>query len=358
MLQTHALVMMQQLAGMLRCPVTRQKLTLTIIKETSLVLDGQPVQVVEEGLLIGDGDWVYPIIKGVPRLNPDAFIEYRSFLSEHVPRFDQRFNRLMKDNRHLLEYVVKKNKRTRQSFSKEWQLHDPAKDKTWNAGDEGMMHRFLTETDESIASLQGKIIFDAGCGNGKLNAMLASHGITNIAMDFSNSIEEAYTRNGYAAVHYIQGDVQFPPVAFQFFDIVHCSGVLIHTNNTELSFSCIVPALKPGGKMSIWLYHHRDDAIHNLFNSLRSFTSKWPFWLKFNFYRLTIFPVAWLVKKWKGNPQTAREQMIDLLDWFTPEFRWEHGHTEVASWFYKRGFKNVKITTEDIFGINMIGEQH
>ena len=103
--------MLQQLVEILRCPVTRQKLSLTITQETNKALDGQIVNVVEEGILYSKGDWVYPIIKGVPRLNPDAFIEYRNFLLQHVPGFAERFERLMKNNQAMLKYVRKKNKK-------------------------------------------------------------------------------------------------------------------------------------------------------------------------------------------------------------------------------------------------------
>jgi hypothetical protein len=44
--------------------------------------------------------------------------------------------------------------------------------------------------------------------------------------------------------------------------------------------------------------------------------------------------------------QNSREMMIDILDWFTPEFRWEHDHEEASTWFYKRNFTKVRITTK------------
>jgi hypothetical protein len=40
---------------------------------------------------------------------------------------------------------------------------------------------------------------------------------------------------------------------------------------------------------------------------------------------VTIFPIAFFVKRLKGNKQNSREMMIDILDWLSPEFRWEHG---------------------------------
>ena len=230
-------------------------------------------------------------------------------------------------------------------------------DKTWDADNDGMVERFLKETDETRLSLTDKIIFDAGCGNGKLESLIASNCASIIAMDFANCIEDAYARNNFSNVYFIQGDVQFPPVPFTYFDIVHCSGVLIHTNNAELSFSCIEPTVKDGGKLSVWLYHPVKDLVHQLFNRIRSVTSKLPLSFQYYLYLVTIFPLSYCIKRLKGNKQNFREMMVSILDWFTPEFRSEHEHTEAASWFYKRGYKKVTITTVDKFGFNITGEK-
>ncbi len=345
------------LIDIVRCPVTRSKLRMVIIKEGEKVLDGAITEVIEEAVLYAEKDWFYPVINGVPRLNVEAFLEYADFLSRHAHDYAQRKENLLRQYADLLRYVIKKNKRTKESFSKEWKLYDFKKDKTWDADNDAMLSRFLKETAETMDSVKGKLIFDAGCGNGKLNLLLAANGIRNVAMDFGSSIGEAYARSIYSAVHFIQGDVQFPPVAFDYFDIVHSSGVLIHTNNTELSFSCIEPTVKAGGKLSVWIYHHRKDVIHNLFNRIRAVTSKLPLSFQYFLYCATIFPVSFCIKRVKGNKQNAREMMVDILDWFTPEFRHEHGHMEVVSWFYKRQYTNIKITTDEVFGFNTIGEK-
>ncbi|MEP7141225.1 MAG: class I SAM-dependent methyltransferase [Ferruginibacter sp.] len=349
--------MHHDLMKVLRCPVTKSKLTIHILKETNGSFNDQIIPVIEEGILFAEQDWFYPLIKGIPRLCVESFLDHGDFLKNHLPDYTARKEKLLLQYGDLLHFVLKKNKRTKKSFTLEWGLYDYEKDKTWDAGDEAMLDRFLAETGESIASLKDKYIFDAGCGNGKLNCLLAGQGISNIAMDFSNSIEMANRYNKSPNLHFIQGDVQFPPVAFDYFDLVHSSGVLIATNNTELSFSCLVPMVKSGGKLSVWLYHPRKSALHNLFNYIRSFTSKLPLRLQYYLYAVTIFPLSYCIKKIKGNPQNAREMMVDILDWFTPEFRWEHGHYEAAAWFYKRRFKNVKVTTDSMFGFNIIGEK-
>jgi SAM-dependent methyltransferase/uncharacterized protein YbaR (Trm112 family) len=349
--------MQESLLGLLRCPVTRSKLAITVIKRAIKILDNNEVEIIEEAVLFAADFWFYPVIKGVPRLNVEAVIDYADFLKAVVPDYAERKEKLLSKYAVFIKLIVQKNKRTKAAFTQEWLLHNHEEDKTWNADAAGILNRFLKETDETLDTLAGRIIFDAGCGNGILNSLLAQNGIANVAMDFSNSIEKAYFKNQFSKVYFIQGDVQFPPLVFSYFDVVHSSGVLIHTNNTELSFSCIEQMVKSGGKLSVWLYHKRKDLIHNLFNAVRKVTSPLPLKFQYYLYRCTIFPVSFIIKRIRGNKQNEREMMIDILDWFTPEFRWEHDHEEAASWFYKRNYGKVRVTTNEVFGFNITGEK-
>ncbi len=349
--------MQESLLPLLRCPVTRTALTLKITKKSYKVFNGESLEIIDEAVLYAEEDWVYPVIKGIPRLNVEAFLDHASFLNAAEDNYDTLKEKLLNKYQGLVSYAVKKNKRTKASFTKEWSVYNYDKDHTWDAGDDGMVARFLRETGETTESLEGKIIFDAGCGNGKLETLIAANCHSIIAMDFANCIEEAYNRNSFANVHFIQGDVQFPPVLFNYFDIVHCSGVLIHTNNTELSFSCIEPTVKDTGKLSVWLYHPGRDFIHRMFNTIRKLTSKLPLGFQYYLYMFTILPLSYIIKKLKGNKQNIREMMVNILDWFTPEFRWEHEHTEAGSWFYKRGYSEINITTVDKFGFNITGKK-
>ncbi len=340
---------------LLRCPVTRSHLRLHVISRTTRKYKTQEIAVIREAILFADEDWFYPVVDGIPRLLVESFADHALFFQQHLPDYDNRRQLLESKYPALIRYVLKKNNRTKRSFSLEWSLFDYEKTKTWDADQTGMLQRFLDETNETAESLRGKMILDAGCGNGKLDDLVAACGARIVAMDFSNSIERAYGQGTHESVFYIQGDVQFPPVAFGRFDIVHCSGVLICTNNTELSFSCLEPCVRIGGKYSVWLYQPRKEFIHRLINFVRRITSKWPLRLQYFLLRTTVFPVSYMVKRLKGNKQSKEEMMIDILDWFTPEFRWEHEQNEAASWFYKRNYSTVDVTTTTLFGYNITG---
>jgi SAM-dependent methyltransferase/uncharacterized protein YbaR (Trm112 family) len=347
----------ESLLPFLRCPVTRSELSVRIIKKTGKFLGGNSCEVIEEGILYSEAGWFYPIIHGVPRLTVEAIIDHGAFLKAGEPDFEKRKALLFEKHGELIRYAVKKNKRTKASFTKEWSLYDPEKDNTWDAGDAGIVDRFLKETAETKDSLKGRLIFDAGCGNAKLEKLIAADCGSIVAMDLSDYIEDAWRRNEHANVHFVQGDVQYPPVAQQYFDIVHCSGVLIHTNNTRRSFAAIETAVKKGGKLSVWLYHPRRDLIHRAFNSIRKRTSKLPLGFQYYLYMCTLLPVSYCIKRLKGNKQNIREMKLSILDWFTPEFRWEHEHSEVRSWFLESSYRDIRITTVDKFGFNITGEK-
>ncbi len=349
--------MIKSLVEMLRCPVTRSRLSLIVLNEKQKKLDGVDTLVVNTGILLAEEDFFYPVINGIPRLIPDAVLYYDAFFNIHLPDFEHKKNKLFEKFGELIRIVNKKNKRTLLSFSKQWSFFNYDQDKTWNADKPEMLARFLKETDETITSLQNKLILDAGCGNGILNTLLAQNGIANIALDLSNSIEKNYEANNSSKAQFIQGDLQFPPLADEQFDLLHSSGVLHHTNNTELTLSCVVPLLKKQGKISIWLYQPRKNVIHNLFNFIRNYTSKLPYGVQHYVYLFTLFPISYIVKKIKGNKETPREMFVAILDWFSPEFRWEHTQLEAEVWLRKRNFKKMSVTTNDIFGFNIIGEK-
>jgi 2-polyprenyl-3-methyl-5-hydroxy-6-metoxy-1,4-benzoquinol methylase/uncharacterized protein YbaR (Trm112 family) len=349
--------MQEALLSYLRCPVTHQKLSLKVISKAIKNYGGIDIEIIDEGILLSD-DFCYPIIKGIPRLLVEAFVDYEIFLQEHLIDFAARKQEILNKHKSLVAAVIKKNSHTKKSFELEWNLFNYETDTTWNANKTEMLDRFLREVDETKASIKNKIILDAGCGNGLLNNLIANEGAIVLGFDFSLSVEKAYQKNTNPNAWFVQADVQFPPVAFESFDIVHCSGVLIHTNNTEHSFSCLIPFVKSLGKLSVWLYHPRKNWIHSTFNFIRKFTSKLPLQLQYYLYLIFLFPPTYIIKKLKQNSQNKREMMIDILDWMTPEFRWEHTHEEAANWFTKRNFNSVKVTTNEVFGFNIIGIKH
>ena len=289
--------MLEKYLSILVCPVTRSALRLhTISAKTKLFSSGEK-EIISEGILFAEKDWFYPVIDGVPRLLIESFLDHEEFLNANLSDYKLRKEYLLKNYSEIIQQAVKKNKRTKKSFEMEWGLFNYEEDKTWELQGEDLLQRFLKETDETKESLQGKWIFDAGCGNGQLNQYIARCGAIVVGMDLSRSVERAFFNNKEENAFFLQGDVQFPSLQFEKFDIVHSSGVLICTNNSELTFSRIEPCVKKNGKLSVWLYHPRKNLVHNSFNFLRNYTSKLPIRVQYYLYLFTLFPASYVVKK-------------------------------------------------------------
>src|SRR5450432_1200176 len=146
--------MQEILLPLLRCPVSGTPLQLQVISKKIRTFSdkGQEIEleVIHEAILFAHEDWFYPVVGGIPRLGIEAFLDHSSFLSQHLADYSQRKRLLEEKYPDLIRYVIKKNKRTRQSFSREWDLFDYGKDKTWEANKEEMLRRFLEETDETV----------------------------------------------------------------------------------------------------------------------------------------------------------------------------------------------------------------
>ena len=255
---------------------------------------------------------------------------------------------------------MKKNKKTKASFQFEWNFLNPEKkDRIWH-DDSSQLHQvFLNEVGEETGFFQKKTVLDVGCGHGIMTSQIAGVSERAIGVELSKAVEDAYRRNQQENAWYIQGDLQFLPFEDSTFDVLYSSGVIHHTNNTELSFSIIEKALKPGGKLCLWLYHPRKDLLHNLLLSLRPLTTRMPLRLSFLFLLLFVFPSSYLVKRIRRKrAPNFREEMIDLLDGFTPEFRHETPHDMAKAWLARNYFSDIQITTVNPFGFSIAGEKN
>jgi SAM-dependent methyltransferase len=100
-----------------------------------------------------------------------------------------------------------------------------------------------------------KIVLDAGCGKGRHSVLAAEWGAREvIGIDLSEAVDIAFaaTRNR-DNVHVVQADVCHLPFA-QTFDYAFSLGVLDHIPDPLEGFRSIASRLKPGGRLSVWVY--------------------------------------------------------------------------------------------------------
>ena len=169
----------------------------------------------------------FPVVRGVPRLLRDF---------------------------HLSDAEAARS--IHQSFSREWSHFDYDDDRTWGHTIEKRKADFLRHIACPPDVLAGKVVLDAGCGNGALSVAMSSFGCDVVATDISSSVEAAYRHfNGRDPdrTHFIQSDLMSAALRPAAFDVVYCAGVLHHTPNTRATFESLLPALAPGGTIFVWL---------------------------------------------------------------------------------------------------------
>lgn len=322
---------------------------------------------VETGLLTcSECRQLYPVIAGVPRLVPDA-------VSDHYPFFEQQRARIPADvwERNFTpaslaraRRALRRQKRTQRSFSLEWSFQ-PDAGKTWGFDPRERLEHVLRDSLEmSPAACAGRTILDAGCGNGVLTSLLGERFGTVIGVDLGTSVIEAHRRNRRPNVHFVQGDLMHPPLRGSAVEVLISLGVIHHTPNTELTFSCLAPLVAPGGRMYVWLYKPEPDLHHQAMLALREIFRRLPLGVSAAVFKTMFVPAALLKRRllnsFRSVPeprQSAREQLIHFMDALTCPYRFEHTPEEAAVWFRKRGFTNVRVPLVVYLGFGIYGDR-
>ncbi len=338
-------------------PIDKKELKLVVFKNHKKHYTTGEIEECYEGVLLGSDSWMFPIVNGVPRMQLDAFLEFGSFLKNNYQEYENKKNDLLRSYSYVINDAIKKTKKTKKSFGQEWSIFKYNNDTTWGFTADSRKKRFLKELNITPEELKGKKLFDVGCGNGVLTSALSDYGMETFGIDVSPSIESAYLNNTNINTQFVQGDLQNPPFKILSMDIVYSTGVLHHTNNTELSFSCISPIVKPNGRLYIWLYRPEKDLRHNLLINTRKVTNKLPIWLQYSIYLIFLVPQGMLKEKLRGKKITWREQLINYFDVLSCEFRYEHTPEEVKIWYSKRAFSNLSITIEEYLGFGIFGDK-
>ncbi|NCU04706.1 MAG: methyltransferase domain-containing protein [Chitinophagaceae bacterium] len=351
--------MQDSLFQLLCCPYTKQPLRLQILSKKLKQFANCKIEIIEEAILFSDAGFIFPVIGGIPRMLLESIYDYEDFFLKHLPDYLVLKEQLEQKHADLLGFCKKKNKKTKQSFFIEWGFFKPhSNDRLWHDHIADLSGRFLQESDLRIDDLKGKSVIDVGSGHGVTTGKIANLSELVIGVELSRAVEEAYKRNNQTNAHFVQGDLLFLPFAGESFDLLYSSGVLHHTADTKKSLFAVENLVKKGGRICIWLYHPQDNKIHNAMLSIRKVTGKLPILLSFILLMVFVFPISFLVKKIKRKRElNYREEIIDILDMFTPEFRFEIAHDEAKKWLALLNYSNIKVTTTDQFGFSIIGRK-
>jgi SAM-dependent methyltransferase/uncharacterized protein YbaR (Trm112 family) len=283
---------------------------------------------VEAGRLECANGHVRPIVDGIPRICPDAGAGRKASAGPR-PWADL--------------------DRVRESFSREWGHHRLG-DRTWYLDLPTRVREvFLDAVRIPSEELADMVVLDAGCGNGSQSAAYTAHVREVLAVDLSSGVDVALAYRDRlppdraARLHVVQADVGRPPIRPQSVDIIHSMGVLHHTPDTYATFRALVPLLRPGGTLYLWLYKY-DPVVTPLLAGLRAVTTRIPPRFFDRLARLMAPPFVLFTRitTWtRVRPYQKvrrREAALALIDIFGAPFAHYHSIDEVTGWLRAAGF--------------------
>jgi SAM-dependent methyltransferase len=135
--------------------------------------------------------------------------------------------------------------------------------------------RLETYTGWTPESMAGQVVVDAGCGPGGFIDVIERHAAAVIGFDLSVAIDACYSLHGASpSVYLAQADIFKPPVRPHAADRLYSFGVVQHTPDPERAFRSLVPLVRPGGDIAVWVY--RRHLIPQPIYWLRRFTAGMP----------------------------------------------------------------------------------
>ena len=245
--------------------------------------------------------------------------------------------------------------RTRDSFGDEWTRLYP---EHGHSTPEWQAERdiFLEYTRSLPSEYRGKLVLDAGCGNGRYAKLANDWGARVVCVDISSAVEIAQANVGTRPeVAVVQGDLFKLPFRTELFDIIYSIGVLHHTPDALGAFKSIQPLVKPGGFFSIFMHGQGNRALYATNRWLRAWTAKASYRTTYNFcLLLTGLAKVLLAIPFVGPVlYIAGRQVIffspdqhNNYDHFSAGFTSFHRKEEIRSWY--AGWDDVAVRYQGV----------
>jgi SAM-dependent methyltransferase len=235
--------------------------------------------------------------------------------------------------------AIQQSGQTRDSFDYQWKalpegqamLSNPE----WKAN---VPNKIATLADLPPDWFKGKVVMDAGCGQGRWTYGFGKLGVARCtSVDISDSgiarTREVGKEFG-PGFEVLKRDLREDLGVAPDYDMVWCFGVLHHTGNTYAGFRNLAKLVKPGGYLFVMIYgeprpNYPDDFYyyHQMF-TMRSRVRNMPFDEKVK-----------TIEKTYG-----KDVLHGYFDAISPAindlYRWD----ELVSWFVDAGFTDIKRT--------------
>jgi SAM-dependent methyltransferase len=237
------------------------------------------------------------------------------------------------------------------SFSFEWNTHNNTQLDCFT-GNRSSEDQFKKKTGFEAKDLQGKLVLDAGVGAGRYADVASRWGADLVGVDLSFAVEASHLNFADRPNVWIaQADIGALPFTPGSFDYIFAIGVLHHTPNTRAYFLKLVPFLKPGGTIAIWVYPREGD--YAIRERWIRFVNKIPPQV---FYAWCRWFVPWAQAR-PSDPWVAlirgmfpfstqgmgvENDILDTFDGYSPRYHWVHSPEEVEAWFQEAGLVDIR----------------
>jgi SAM-dependent methyltransferase len=199
--------------------------------------------------------------------------------------------------------------------------------------------------------VKGKLLLDAGVGTGRHSEVLAQWGAEIVGVDLSTSVDVAYGNlRRFENAVVLQANIGNLPFKPGSFDIISSIGVLHHTPDTKEYTRKLVPLLKDGGMLTIWLYSltftRRKQWIpmtsalpHGAFHDWCEWLCRWQ---RAQPESPLFRSISALMPSRFDHP-TLERAVLALFDGYTPVYHGVHAPDEVVGWFEEFGLTDIKL---------------
>jgi len=232
-------------------------------------------------------------------------------------------------------------------------------------------------------------ILDAGCGNGRVTALLHRYAPANsavVGIDLTAAHVARDNLAGLDRVSTFSKDILGDLTDLGFFDFIYCQEVLHHTADPKGGFLNLCGRLAPGGEIAIYVYklkaplrEYADDYVRDRISGLhydqaieemRGITELGRILSEMD-VKVTVpnidvlgidageYEVQRLIYhfflKCFWNPELGYEENVAInYDWYHPQLCTRHTLPEVESWFAEAGM-NIAHRCVDHYGITVRG---
>ena len=142
-----------------------------------------------------------------------------------------------------------------ESFGREWQFFSKTQLDSYT-GTTISSDRWTSITGYKPEDMTDKVVLEVGCGAGRFLEIVAPYAKKLIGLDITTAVDIAYynIHDRYPRVDFLQADLYEIPLKANSIDFIYSIGVLHHIPNTLKGIKALIPLIKPGGSIAIWVY--------------------------------------------------------------------------------------------------------